>query len=331
MKNFLQFVRLMRPLNLFIIGLTMWLMRYYVIRPMVAVNDFQLQFPAGLFWLLVLSTILIAAAGNVINDYFDQGTDRINKPQDIIVEGHVKRRVAMAVYQVFNLLGLGLAFFVAWKIENWELSIISFFAAGSLWFYSVQFKKDLIIGNVVIAFLAGLVPLLVGVYEIPLLLNEYGDEVVRAYAEALPERDPSEYFRVMFFFVLGYAAFAFLLNLIREVQKDMADMKGDNRINARTIPLVFGIRKAKAIVAGLIFLTILALVFVQQSYLGDYVSLIYLILAVVVPLLLGFWAIYKATTRKQFLRSANFLKVAMLGGILYSIVHYYIYYSQGLA
>src|SRR5690606_33012758 len=144
MKNFLQFVKLTRPLNLFIIALTMWLMRYYVLRPMVEVNDLYLQLSHFNFFLLILSTVLIAAAGNVINDYFDQQTDRVNKPKDIIVGVHVKRRTAMAVHQLFNLLGLALAVFVAWRIGMWKLSILSFFAAGSLWFYSVQFKKDLI-------------------------------------------------------------------------------------------------------------------------------------------------------------------------------------------
>ncbi|HKL02382.1 MAG TPA: UbiA family prenyltransferase, partial [Cryomorphaceae bacterium] len=143
MKNFIQFIRLTRPLNLAVIALTMWLMRYYVLRPVVEVNGYELQLNNLYFYLLVLSTVLIAAAGNVINDYFDQRTDRVNKPKHIIVGVHVKRRVAMLVHQLFNLFGLALAFFVAWKIGIWKLSIVSFFAAGSLWFYSVQFKREL--------------------------------------------------------------------------------------------------------------------------------------------------------------------------------------------
>lgn len=306
-------------------------MRYFVIRPMVEVNGFHLQLSTLYFSILVLSTVLIAAAGNIINDYFDQRTDRVNKPRDIIVGVHVKRRVAMVLHQVFNLTGLALAFFVAWEIGIWKLSIISFFAAGSLWFYCVQFKKEFIVGNVIIAVLAGLVPLLVGVYEIPLLIKAYGAEVVKAYAVNLPGKDPSEYFKVMFYFIIGYSVFAFLLNLIREIQKDMADVKGDNRVNANTIPLVIGIRKTKWISAALTIIAIGALVLVQQKFVSDIISLIYLMIAVVLPLMISLWFTQKAVKRNQFIRAGNFLKVAMLGGILYSIVHYYIYYASGFA
>ncbi|NEN23961.1 UbiA family prenyltransferase [Cryomorpha ignava] len=330
MKNFLQFVKLTRPLNLFIIALTMWLMRYYVLRPMVEVNGLQLQLSHFNFFLLILSTVLIAAAGNVINDYFDQKTDRVNKPKDIIVGVHVKRRVAMVVHQIFNLLGLALAVFVAWRIGMWKLSILSFFAAGSLWFYSVQFKKDLIIGNVIIAFLAGLVPLIVGIYEVPLLIKAYGKEVVEAYAISRPTEDPSDYFRYMFYFIFGYSVFAFILNLIREIQKDMADIKGDIRIKARTIPIVYGLKKTKIITAILIVGTMISLVFLQQKVVSDKYSFIYLIVAILIPLAISLWYNHRAVKRPQFVKAGNFLKLAMLGGVLYSIVHYYIYYAADL-
>ena len=330
MQNFIQFLKLTRPLNLVIIALTMWLMRYFVLRPMVEVNGFELQLSNLHFLLLILSTVLIAAAGNVINDYFDQQTDRVNKPKDIIVGVHVKRRVAMGVHQLFNLIGLAIAVFVAWRIGMWKLSILSFFAAGSLWFYSVQFKKDLIIGNVIIAFLAGLVPLLVGIYEVPLLIKEYGQQVVDAYAINLPGQDPSDYFRVMFYFIFGYSIFAFILNLIREIQKDMADIKGDIRINARTIPIAYGLKKAKVITAVLIVSTMFSLVFLQQKVVSDNYSLGYLIVAILLPLLISLWYNHKAVKRNEFVKAGNFLKLAMLGGILYSIVHYYIYYASDI-
>ncbi len=330
MKNFFQFVKLTRPLNLFIIALTMWLMRYYVLRPMVAVYGFELQFSDFYFFLLVLSTVLIAAAGNVINDYFDQKTDRVNKPRNIIVGVHVKRRVAMMVHQLFNFVGLALAVYVAWRIGMWKLSILSFFAAGSLWFYSVQFKKDLITGNVIIAFLAGLVPLLVGIYEVPLLIKMYGKEVVEAYSIMRPTENPSDYFRYMLYFIMGYSAFAFILNLIREIQKDMADIKGDNRINARTVPIVFGLKKAKVITAILIVATMAALVVLQQKVVSDTYSLIYLILTILIPMAISLWYNHRAVRRPEFVKAGNFLKVAMLGGILYSIVHFYIYYAADI-
>lgn len=331
MNTFLQLIRLTRPLNLAIIALTMWLMRYFVLQPTVEVNGFQLQLPAWKFSLLVLSTVLIAAAGNIINDYFDQRTDRVNKPQDMIVGVHVKRRVAMLVHQFFNLSGLTLAVYVAWSIGMWKLSIVSFFAAGSLWFYSVHFKRDLIAGNVIIAFLAGLVPILVGIYEIPLLLDTYGEEVAEVYAQMRPNEDPKAYFKVMFYFILGYSGFAFLLNLVREIQKDMADVKGDLYIKAQTIPLVFGLKKAKKITAALIVITLILIVWLQQTLIDDLVTTIYAAVFVISPMLIGLYFNHKAVRRPEFVRAGNALKVAMLGGILYSVVHYFIYYTDNFA
>lgn len=330
MKGLSALIKLTRPLNLLIIALTMVLMRYFVLRPLVAMNGFELQLSGAYFALLVLSTLLIAAAGNVINDYFDQRTDRINKPKHIIVGVHVKRRVAMAVHQLFNLLGLGLALFIAWRIGMWTLSIVSFFAAGSLWFYSVQFKRDLLVGNLVIAFLAGLVPVLVGIYEIPLLVKKYGAEVVRYFSVHAPAEDPAIYFKIMFYFIFGYAGFAFVLNFIREIQKDMADVKGDRRIGARTVPLAFGIKTAKKLTAVLLVLASVALVVLQQMVVDNVYSLLYLIVAILLPMALSFFFNWKAVYRKDFVKAGNFLKIAMLGGLLYSVVHYFIYYAPYL-
>ncbi len=330
MKGFIQFIKLTRPLNLAIIALTMWLMRYFVIRPLVEAYGYELQFPFGKFLLLILSTVLIAAAGNVINDYFDQRTDRVNKPKDIIVGVHITRRVAMMTHQVLNAFGLAIAVYLAWSIGMWKLSIVSFFAAGSLWFYSVQFKRDLIVGNVVIALLAGLVPIIVGIYEIPLLVKEYGSDVAQFFMKNAPNEDPSIYFKIMFYFILGYAGFAFFLNLIREIQKDMADVKGDLYIGAQTIPLVYGLKNAKKIVGVLIAAGIGLLYALQQMVVPDRTSFIYLSLAVVIPLVFSMWYNHRAVKREQFVKAGLFLKIAMLGGILYSIVHYAIYYADGI-
>jgi len=305
-------------------------MRYFVLRPVVEVNEFELQLSSFYFFLLILSTVLIAAAGNVINDYFDQRADRVNRPKNIIVGVHVKRRVAMLVHQLFNAVGLAISVFIAWKIGMWKLSIVSFFAAGSLWFYSVQFKKELFIGNTIIALLAGLVPLLVGLYEIPLLIKAYGTDVREYFQIHRPGEDASLYFQYMFYFILGYAGFAFILNFIREVQKDIADVKGDSRIGARTIPLVYGIKNAKRIVGFAIAITMVVLILVQQMVVSDNYSLIYLVITILLPLSISLYVNHRAVRRPEFVRAGNWLKVAMLFGILYSVVHFYIYYYNEL-
>ena len=309
----------------------MTLMRYFVLRPLVAVNGFELQLSLGQFAMLVISTILIGAAGNIINDYFDQEIDQVNKSSKRIVGVHISEKTAMTIYQILNILGFALIFYLAYSLGKWKLSVVSFFAAASLWFYSVQFKKDLIIGNVLIAFLTGLIPLLVGIYEVPLLIDAYGKEVVEFFKAQKPGEDPSLYFKWMFYFLAGYSGFAFLLNLAREIQKDMADVKGDSKQGARTLPTVIGINNSKWVVNVLITITIILLFTVQQEVISDYYSLGYLIIAVLVPLVGSVWLSHKSLERQGFLKASNLTKLAMFGGLMYSIAHYFIYYASDLS
>ncbi|MEM9052891.1 MAG: geranylgeranylglycerol-phosphate geranylgeranyltransferase, partial [Bacteroidota bacterium] len=295
------------------------------------VNGFELQLSLFQFAMLVVSTMLIGAAGNIINDYFDQEIDSVNRSSKRIVGVHISEKATMTIYQVVNVLGLALIFYLAYSLGKWKLSIVSFFAATSLWFYSVQFKKDLIIGNVLIAFLTGLVPLLVGIYEVPLLIDTYGQEVVEFFKVQKPGEDPSLYFKWMFYFLAGYAGFAFLLNLVREIQKDMADIKGDSKQGARTLPIAIGINNAKWVVSGLILTTIVLIFAVQQEVVSDSYSLAYLIIAVLIPLVGSVWLNHKSVERQGFLKASNLTKLAMFGGLMYSIAHYFIYYAGDLS
>ena len=321
-------IRLSRPLNLFIIALTMWCMRWFVIRPAVHVNDYHLQLSSWLFWLLVLSVVMITAAGNIINDYFDQRTDRINRPGSIIVGVTVKRRVAMIVHQILNVGGILIGLFVAWKIGFWRFAIIHLIASGMLWFYSTNFKRQLIIGNLVVAFLTGLVPLIVGVFEIPLLFKNYGADVKQYFQIYLPGEDFHSYFFTIFYFIIGYSVFAFILNLIREILKDMADVEGDKQIGSQTIPIVLGIKATRWIVVTLMIGGLFLLYYVQQRFFGDIGSFSYLTITVAIPVLLSAYFAVSGKERKAFSRSAGIMKIAMLGGLLYSVVNYLIYYPH---
>jgi len=306
-------------------------MRYFVLRPLVAVNGFELQLSTWQFTLLVLSTMLIAAGGNIINDYFDQAIDKVNKGTRRIVGVHITEKAAMTIYQVTNVLGLAMVLYLAYSLGNWRLSIVSFFASASLWFYSVQFKKDLIIGNLLIAFLTGLIPLLVGIYEIPLLIETYGQEVVEFFNAQKPGEDPSLYFKWMFYFLAGYSGFAFLLNLVREIQKDMADVEGDTHEGAKTLPIVFGLNASKWITNALTVLTIALLIVVQQEVVDDMYSLIYMMVAINLPLLVSMWLTHRSFEPAGFLKASKVTKLTMFCGLLYSIIHYFIYFSGDLS
>lgn len=280
----------------------------------------ELQMAEWQFALLVLSIVLIAAGGNIINDYFDLRADRINKPHRIIIGKHVKRRVAMVSHVVFNILGVLIGGYLAWEVGMWKLVIIHLFAAASLWYYSVIFKREMLIGNIVIALLAALIPLTVGLFEIPLVMEQYGEEVRAYFAQIDPEADPNMFFKILFYFILGFAGYAFLLTLIREIQKDLADIRGDRQVGCRTLPVVIGERRTKLIVMILLGVSCVTILMAAYYLFNDWITIGYAAVFVVIPLLVSLWSTLRANERQQYVTAFSWTKVAMATGLGYAIV-----------
>ncbi|HRD52739.1 MAG TPA: geranylgeranylglycerol-phosphate geranylgeranyltransferase [Flavobacteriales bacterium] len=333
----LDLIKLSRPLNLLIMALTMALIRYGLVdgylerglqqliteqggsitrAELVLSPGFGPQLPVHLFALLVLSVVLIGAAGNIINDYFDTRIDRINRPSTVIVGRTVKRRVAMVAHMVLSGLGLLCGAIVAWRTGQLPLLIIPAFAIGALWTYSTTFKRQLIIGNGTVATLTALVPLTTGLYEIPAMQRGFaGHATVR-----LPDGQSfgmEADFTGLWWWVLGFAAFAFLSSLVRELQKDMADVKGDEAHGCRTVPIAWGMRWAKALVLvyiAALIIGLLALHMLVPALRGN-LAYWYIQLGIIAPLLLSAGFTYNAVRREEHVRAGSLLKVAMVMGV----------------
>jgi 4-hydroxybenzoate polyprenyltransferase len=309
------FIALTRPLNLLIIAFTMVTMRYGVLQGLLWPDAHTLQQGLPEFIALVLSTVLIAAGGNIINDYFDTRIDRINKPGDVIVGRTVKRRVAMAGHLVLSALGLLLGMYAAWRAGSLRLAVLPAFAIGALWTYSTTFKRRMFIGNGLVATLTALVPLTVGLYEIPLLEVRYAGELLRT---GVPEAGVAAYFNMLWSGILLYAGFAFITTLVRELQKDMADVRGDMADGCRTVPIVLGMKWARALVVFYAVCTSMAVWMVYRRYLGDTFSFWEITFGVIAPMLVSAWLSATATDRKGHVRAGNVMKVAMVMAIGYA-------------
>jgi len=176
------------------------------------------------------------------------------------------------------------------------------------------------VGNLSVSFLTALVPLMVVLFEIPLLNRAYGKEML------LHEVN----FNYIFAWVSGFSFFAFLTTLIREMIKDAEDFEGDNAYGMRTLPIVLGNRWTKVIIVSLIVLTLSMLVFLLIRFIlfsvqpADYFSLAYFILLLILPLLLLIFRVLKAGDRKSFRRASTLIKLIMLTGILYSFMVFYL-------
>ncbi len=309
----LNFLKLIRYKNLLIIILTQYLMRWCVIAPFLNTMKQDMQFPEGLFALLVLSTVLIAAAGYAINDYFDVKADFANHPDSVIVGNKISRRWAMTYNNILNLIGVALGFWISYKIGILKLGILFIFVSGGLWFYSALFKKQLIIGNIIVALFAALVPLLPIIYEIPML-----NKVIN------PKGYDPFIVSVLFFYIAGYSIFAFLTTLAREIIKDIEDLEGDDVAGRNTIPVSWGIKTSKSIIISILLIIIALLIISYINFFQDFTSLIYISVFILIPILFVITKLIKANNKKDFHFISNSLKGIMVIGLLFSILFWFI-------
>lgn len=328
----LHFFRLIRLPNLFIIALTMWAVRIGIFETLwrqavmamldhgFLVSGLNLHMPSGDFALLVLSVVLIAAAGNIINDYFDTKTDRLNKPDRVVVGRTIKRRVAMALHLSMNALGLAIGLYLSHKAGSWKLAGIFVFSVVILWFYSTNLKKQMLSGNILISVLAALVPITVGMFEFASKAT-YDLNILNLQVPGFG----SLLLKKAAFFLLGYSVFAFLSNMIREMIKDMEDIEGDLSIGAKTLPIVVGESRTRYIVTSFIIFTMILLGLVQQiSWLNLELTMFwYLLLAVQLPLVFLLWRMWTAWEKKHYSQASLLCKLIIVNGVLSMFVYHY--------
>jgi 4-hydroxybenzoate polyprenyltransferase len=299
---------------------TMILIRYAVIAPLISKIGvilttgsgeeipMTLQSPWYDFALLVLATVFITAGGYVINDYFDIKTDLINKGK-VIVGTKVPRREAMMWHSIFNIIGVAAGFYVSYKAGYIWLGTLFLVTSGLLYFYSASYKRQFLIGNVIVALLTAMVPMLVVFYEWPALYQYYSVNAIR-----LPE------INFIIYWVGGFAIFAFFINLIREIIKDIEDFEGDIAYGRNTVPVVIGVTTAKIVSICLIAIMILLLYLAWHFFVSDILTLIYLSITVVLPLLIVIYKLFKSKEKKQVHSASSLIKVVMIAGVLYSVV-----------
>ncbi len=269
-------LRLVRIPNLLILVLTSLMVYLYLVQP---TPDWHALLHLNV-WLLTIAIVFTAAAGYVINDYYDIKIDYVNKPQRVVIGRLIARRTAIILHTALNFIAVVLAILVSWKVC---LSV--FLSSVLLWYYANSLKRKPLIGNVVVAFLAGFSVYLMGM---------------------LREDESSA--------ILLFALFAFMISLIRELVKDMEDMKGDAAHGCQTLPILIGERKTKTLIFVLVAVlaSMVAVWFYPQSeklviYCG--VVLFPLMIMLVIGLMV-------ADTSYQYRRISNLCKWIMLAGIL---------------
>jgi len=316
----ISFVQLIRWKNLIITALTMVLMRYAILEPLMSrtgvmlINDTNVAVPVSLqmpwydFAALVMAVVLITAAGYVINDYFDIKTDLINKGR-VIVGTKISRRQTILWHSVFNTIGVAAGIYVSFRAGYIWFGLLFIFVSGLLYFYSASYKREFLIGNIIVSLLTALVPFMVIVFEWPALEKYYSENAV-----SVPDLS------FLTWWIAGFSFFAFISTLIRELIKDIEDFEGDKAFGRNTLPIVLGVKTTKSIVVVLLLLFIASMYLVWYFFLNDTVTLIYISAALAAPLLFNIFYLSGAVSRRRLHLSSSLMKIVMLSGLMYSIV-----------
>ena len=318
--------RIIRWKNLAIISLSQIFIKFFFI-------DFFIQKDQLLnenFIILLIVTILIAASGYIVNDIYDYKLDQINKPEKVVLGKFLKSRDAIIIYMLFNSLAIALSIFLCIKINQEIYILIFLLIIYCLWLYSKKLKKYKIIGNILIAFFISLSILNVPVFSCKNILSD------------------DRFF--VFLIISIFSVLAFLVNLKREIIKDIEDIEGDKMHKVRSLPTTFGTKKAKlvTIIIGIILMFAISYIITfkililksdlfldiggnqfsdPQIWGANYISTIYMVIILIIFFYVEL-LILNATSKTNFTKVSKLLKVLMFLSLLiipiFTLTHFYV-------
>lgn len=295
----MDFLKLIRYKNLFMVLLTLILTKYFLLDSIVPNNNFSILY----FVIFSLSVLFISAFGYVINDYFDVKTDLINKPTKVYVTKIISKKDAFKISLILAIIGLTLGSVVSYLMLKTKLVSIYIFVIVSLYFYSNYLKKIAVLGNLLVAILCALPIFLLFLFII-------GDNYII-------------YQNILFCYpILIYLLFAIGITFIRELIKDIEDVNGDLKIKAKTLPIIIGRKRAANIAFFFSFLLLVICIrglLVLQKNTG---ILLYSIIFIILPLLFFLYKLWSAKSKKDFTLLSNLLKIILFFGILSMLFFY---------
>jgi 4-hydroxybenzoate polyprenyltransferase len=270
-------LKISRPVNLVIVAFAQLMAAYFLVetsrKGLPVLQDINL-------YLIILSTVIIAAAGYMINDYYDVKIDYVNKPDEVIIGKGMKRRVVLVFHTFLSLSGIA----IGW-LASPRVAVINFIAAFLLWWYSNSLKRLPFVGNFTVALLTGVSIWIIGYYY--------------QKSELL---------------VLTYAIFAFFLNLIREIIKDIEDRQGDRKHGCRTLPIVIGFRNTKRVIFLIAICFVCAIMVVTFKINNLHLFIYFGGLSILFFVFM--YKIYVADRKAHFSQLSILSKLLMLTGII---------------
>lgn len=299
----MAFLNLIRYQNLLMLAFMQLIFRYGFLK----LQNVPLALAEWQYGLLVLSTVLLAAAGYVINDIFDQDTDIENRPKEIIVGQKITEETAYNIYFTLNIAGVAIGFYLSNVILKPGFAAIFILIAATLYMYATSLKQMLLLGNIVVALLLSFSVIIIGIFDLYPVIDQANQPIMAN----------------LFSILLDFAIFAFMINLIREIVKDLEDKKGDESQGMKTVAIVLGIDKTSklASILGLIPIAFL-LVYINNYFVANnlFATTFYAFVFIVGPLLFFSIKIWPAKTKKEFSKLSLLLKWILFFGIISIVV-----------
>jgi len=310
LKTFVYFLRLIRWPNLVFILLAEVLFHFCIYKPLYPHAGLEVDFD---FYLIVLTYLFIASAGYIINDYFDINIDQVNKPNKVVVGSHINRRWVIFWHLFFSVMGIYVSTIAFPFKQYWHIHLSNLLTILLLWFYSTNFKKDFLVGNMVIAILTAWS--IAVVYFSKFTIQQITHPNINDIAN----------FRFAKLMAL-YCGFAFILTLIREALKDMEDMEGDQKFGCKTLPIVWGLKPTKVYIGVWLIVVIASLLIIQLYVIpfGWWYSILFCLAFIIYPLAYVLLKLRTAYASADFKKLSLYIKIAMFAGILSMSFFYFL-------
>ena len=275
MKVFSLF-SVIRGYNIPIIFLAQYLSAIFILNPETRALDVILDWR---LFLLVLASSTTIASGYIINSFYDSEKDLVNRPKKSKLDRLVSQNTKLKVYFALNFIATVLAFIISFRAALFFAVYIFL-----IWFYSHKLKKYPIVGNLTASILA-----------------------------VLPFFGILLYFKNFYQVIFAHAIFLFLLIFIREMIKDLENLKGDLINNYQTIPVRFGEKTSKKAITVITILTVIPVYFLIEKFDVGYMDIyFYTTFITLIFFLIGLW---QSENHNQYLRLHNTLKILIILGV----------------
>lgn len=305
-----KYLKIIRPINLLIMALTMYFLRYFYFKTALDIFNIELVASHWQFGFLVLSVLLSAASGYIINDYYDYKADILNKPESVVAYKILSPKQLIPIYAALVILSL----ISAWLSMHTSFLplIVSILFNGLLFLYSRKLKAMPFISNVFVSAIIAFIPAYVLLYEIPSALYRVNQS---SYEHISKEILALKFNRFIFFFM----EMAFFINLAREITKDILDIEGDKLLKIKTIPMIYGIDNTRFFVAILI-VVVCGLLVINPALANAKYSFLFFIGTVIPCLLSASYLLWNS----QFKKASISLKIAMFIALMYLPLFHFI-------